>query len=252
MIFNGYKWILGHILGAAPGALVILAPTLSLTGLQLIHGQSSPGAAILEFILTTIMMFSWLVLLGLGAVVGVGVGAGQWWALPKNRPEAGQPLYGASWVAASAVGGVLPGWLLVFVAVLGASNGGNEPTDIGAYIGGVALGAAMIGGVAGAICGAVVGGIQWFILSRAQGGISMGYGLAWLAATSLGWGASWAIFGGATGLMYTFSIASGLLLPVMIVCGLTGLFGSWACLGVLTGFILKRLNPKPALQLAIS
>lgn len=252
MIINGYKWILGHILGAVPGALVILAPTLSLTGLQFIHGQSFPGAAILDFIFSTIMMLSWLVLLGMGAVIGVGVGVGQWWALPKNRPEAGQPLYGTSWVTASAVGGLLPGWLLVFVAILGASNGGHEPTDIGVYIGSVAGVAAIFAGLAGAVCGAVVGGSQWFILSRAQGGVSIGYGLAWLAATGLGWGASWAIFGGATGFMYTFSAASGLFLPVLAVCGLIGLFGSWACLGVFTGFILKRLNPKPALQLAIS
>lgn len=148
---------------------------------------------------------------------------------------------GAGWVVTSVVGSLLPGWLLVFAVVLGASNGGVPVTDAGNYVGGVALAAGLFAAVSGVICGAGVGVLQWLMLRRVEG-VSSEQGTGWIGATLLGWGASWAVEGVALALLLTSLAVEMPLRAGLLVLGGIALVGGWAIYGGLTGVVLVRLR----------
>ena len=182
---------------------------------------------------------------GIGAGVGLGIGLAQWLTLRRmaigDSPKDWR-LPGAGWVGTSAAAALVPGWLLVFAVILGASNGGIQPADVGTYIGAVAGVGALFAGLPGAGLGIVAGGVQWAILRLIWPGLPVRYGVGWLAATAVGWGLSWALEGGGLGLIATGWSAGGVATPALIAVGVLLVAGCWTVTGALTGLVLARLN----------
>ena len=182
---------------------------------------------------------------GIGAGVGLGIGLAQWQTLRRTAIGASSRdwrLPAVGWVGASAGAALLPGWLLVFAVVLGASNGGIQPDDAGTYIGAVAGVGALFAGLPGAALGIVAGGVQWAILRPIWPGLPARYGLGWLAATAVGWGLSWGLEGAGLGLVATASSAGGAATPALIAVGILLVATCWTVTGALTGLVLTRLN----------
>ena len=182
---------------------------------------------------------------GFGLAVGAVVGLAQWLMLRRTalrdsarewRPSA------FGWVGASAGAGLLPGWLLVFAVVLGASNGGIRPTDAAEYIAAVAGSGALFAGLPGAGLGLVPGGVQWLVLRLIWPGLPTRYGLGWLAATVVGWGTGWALAGAGLGLVITAGSARGAATALLLAVGVLTVAGGWAAAGALTGAVLAWLN----------
>ncbi len=182
---------------------------------------------------------------GLGAGVGLGVGLAQWLTLRRtvigdSSRDWRWPAVG--WVGASAGAALLPGWLLVFAVILGASGGGIPPADVDTFIASVAGVGALFGGVPGVALGIVAGGVQTLILRLIWPGLPVRYGLGWLAATAVGWGFSWALEGIGAGLIATATSAEGVATPVLVAVGILLVLGCWTVTGALTGLVLARLN----------
>ncbi len=182
--------------------------------------------------------------LGVGLLVGAAIGTAQWWVLRTYmETDTGIPRASraSNWVVPSLLGGILPGWLVLFAVVLAGSNGGLPVRDPVAYVLGVSGSAALFGGVPGALAGLLVGVWHWRVLQRILGRRDHRGLLPWVAATTLGWAGSWALAGAAGGLAITAGAVPSGLGWLLLGSGLVGFASCWALLGVLTGRRLSRL-----------
>jgi hypothetical protein len=85
--------------------------------------------------------------LGFGLLIGLGLGLAQRRVLTQamQSQPAAQPMPSWRWWAAvSALGGMLPGWLILVTIVLGVSNGGQPGTDNVTAVAGVLGRAALV------------------------------------------------------------------------------------------------------------
>lgn len=224
------RWLLATMLGGVAGNTFLVA----LLGLWF-GGGSAFGASALGGVVIGVAAVG---IQGVGAAIGLGIGLCQWRVLKG----AGADVPRAGWVGASVAGGLLPWWPVLFAVVLGSSNGGQPVTNAGAYVGGVTVAAALFGGIAGGLCGVVPGIAHGLILRRLRPRARKGAVALWIAATVLGWGASWALEGAALGLLATSRGVSGPSGPVLLAGGLLLLAGCWAVHGALTGGALIAMT----------
>lgn len=192
--------------------------------------------------------------LTLGPLVGIGLGLGQWLGLRRDVVQDWE-LPGAvtavMWVALTFIGALIPGYLLLFALVLGATNGGRPPADLAAYVRDVTGVGALFAAVPGAVCGAGVGLAQGGLLRVFRSNMPVHHILAWTVATAAGWGASWGLAGGALGLLATTILSPSTrtaATPLLAGVAVLVLALSWGVTGVLTGAVLARLPAVPSLS----
>ena len=206
------RWLLANILGGTLGTL---------------------GGAVVAFLTAGV---------GFGLLIGLGLGIAQRRmlqpTLPRDRvaPAATALRW---WVVITALAGILPGWLILFAAVLGASNGGNAVTDSGAYISGVLSAAAVFGLVSGGVLGLLVGAIQGVLVHRIMPSGTRRV-VRWSLASGVGWAVGWALTGAGAGALMTAGAVSGMLQFALLAGGSIALLGAWAVNGLSTGRLLPR------------
>ena len=182
--------------------------------------------------------------LTVGPLVGLGLGLGQWRGLRRDLVR-DEELSGVgtavNWVTVTAVGALIPGYLLVFALVLGATNGGKSPADPGANLRDVALACALFAAVPGVASGAVVGLLQGVSLRGIRPAMPIRQVLAWGLATAGGWGAGWGLTGGAL----LSPAARGVATPPLAAIAMLLPFLGWALAAAPTGAVLARLPRTP-------
>ena len=179
---------------------------------------------------------------GFGLLIGLGLGLAQRQVLLRamDSQPAVQPRPRLRWwVAASAGVGIIPGWLILFIVILGASNGGQPVTDNVTYVGGVLGPAALLGAIAGALAGGAAGAVHGWVLDQSwpDGTRSV---LRWSLISSLGWAAGWALTGAGTAAVLTAAGVGGGLSTALLIGGVGLLLGAWAVNGLITGRLLGR------------
>jgi hypothetical protein len=179
--------------------------------------------------------------LGFGLLIGLGLGLAQRHVLVQTaHPQpATQPMPLRWWVAVSALGGILPGWLILVAVVLGASNGGQPVTDRATYVGGVLGAAALFGAISGALGGGAAGAVQGWVLYRSRP-VGTWAAVRWSLASSLGWAGGWALTGAGAGAVLTAGGVGGTLRLALLIGGSGLLLGAWAVNGIITGSVLGQ------------
>lgn len=227
------KWTLGHAASASLGLSVVLVPAVGAFLLNQPAKAGSPVPDRVEPVAAVLAGLMWLALPWLGGAIGLSLGLYQASFLKKRLPTLSRPL----WLVISALCGLLPGWLLLFAVVMAGSNGGIQPADMAAYVGGVVLSSALFAGIAGLLAGGVTGAYQGFVLRKNWPGLPARWLWLWLAATLAGWTLSWSGQGAAAGLVVT-STAYGAVNYLQLAAGLVGLLVAWGFCGALTGLLL--------------
>lgn len=207
------RWLLNNCLGGVAGLVA--------------------GAVLLP--LTMLLGFG----VGLGGVVGLFQSA----ALNRRPLAEGPRVNRAAWAAVSAGAGALPGWLLGFALIMGASNGGAPVRDALAFSGELSGAVALFGGVSAAVCGGLAGLVQGAMLraGRERAGAIVG----WAVASAVGWGVSWAAQGGGLALLLTGHNAGGLAGAAITALGAALVLGGWAPYALLTAPILQTWASEP-------
>ena len=111
--------------------------------------------------------------LGFGLLIGLGLGLAQRHVLAQaeHPHSAAQPMPSRRWwIVVSALGGIVPGWLILVAVVRGASNGGQPVTDRATSVGGLLGAATLFGAIAGALAGGAAGAVQGWSLYRGRSG----------------------------------------------------------------------------------